>query len=273
MIRVRFDPDELEGEKREWWDGWRERAERATRALKERDPEDGPPKFRQSIWAELKEWMFENVFARKCAYCEGKVTPQSYGDAEHWRPKKEVGRWDGDGAVEPVLHDGEPHPGYWWLAYEWTNLLPACERCNSGKGKGIQFPVENDYVFEPGAGESVDDLDRREGPLLLHPLRGADPADHIAFDEFGQPYPVDESPLGRASIRVFDLDRGILNEDRFACMENHEDKFKWALTAALAEERTFAETAGRLFDGSAEYSAAVKSHGDRWREMARDRYF
>jgi hypothetical protein len=42
------------------------------------------------------------------------------------------------------------HPGYYWLAYEWTNLLPSCYDCNSfrrhgtmkaGPGKNERFPV------------------------------------------------------------------------------------------------------------------------------------
>lgn len=67
----------------------------------------------------------------KCAYCEWKVTPGDPGDVEHFRPKGRVKQVDGD----PFLV-----PGYWWLAYEWDNLLFACSKCNSS-GKRDLFPI------------------------------------------------------------------------------------------------------------------------------------
>ncbi|MEF9674035.1 hypothetical protein QNM99_25505 [Pseudomonas sp. PCH446] len=38
-------------------------------------------------------------------------------DVEHYRPK---------GAVS----EDASHPGYWWVAMDWDNLLPSCIDCN-----------------------------------------------------------------------------------------------------------------------------------------------
>lgn len=47
----------------------------------------------------------------KCAYCESKVTHVSFGDLEHMRPKKRF-------------------PSH---AYDWSNLVLVCSRCNNKK--------------------------------------------------------------------------------------------------------------------------------------------
>jgi hypothetical protein len=67
----------------------------------------------------------------KCAFCECKVTHQQYGDVEHFRPKKGYKQKDGD----PL-----GRPGYYWLAYEWTNLLVSCQICNQKFKKNL-FPL------------------------------------------------------------------------------------------------------------------------------------
>lgn len=51
---------------------------------------------------------------RKCAYCETKFTHSSPGDVEHYRPKAGYQQ----AVTEPLRG-----PGYYWLGYEWSNLL------------------------------------------------------------------------------------------------------------------------------------------------------
>ena len=78
-------------------------------------------------------------FYGKCAYCEAPIRDYQHGDVEHFRPKagvtdengQPVCLFDEQGQVQ-IGADGEPvkHPGYYWLAYEWTNLLPTCVKCN-----------------------------------------------------------------------------------------------------------------------------------------------
>ena len=61
------------------------------------------------------------LYHGKCAFCESKLGVSSYMEIEHYRPKNKE--------------------SYYWLAYEWSNLLPICRICNSKKG--TQFPVKN----------------------------------------------------------------------------------------------------------------------------------
>src|SRR5207244_3555440 len=83
----------------------------------------------REVWKGLKELFLNELFHKKCAYCEGKVSGHFPLDAEHYRPKKEV--------TEGRTRLGG-HPGYFWLAYEWYNLLLACRDCNSGHSTGEQ---------------------------------------------------------------------------------------------------------------------------------------
>ena len=86
----------------------------------------------------------------RCCYCERLRDRARESDIEHFRPKTAVS-------------DKSPeHPGYWWLAYEWTNLLFACKTCNQ-EYKKTQFPIRGERAMAPD--DSLDD----EGPWLLDP--------------------------------------------------------------------------------------------------------
>ena len=67
-----------------------------------------------------------NLYHYKCAYCEDKKTEGSYFEVEHFRPKN---------GIKGVNN----HKGYYWLAYEWTNLLFSCSKCN--RKKSNKFPL------------------------------------------------------------------------------------------------------------------------------------
>lgn len=259
MIKVEFEPSQLSGEKREWWEAWEARAERAKRAAKETVERGELPDLErfQSVWADLKKWLFKNLFYGKCAYCEGKLTPQSYGEGEHWRPKRGV-QEKREGKLRTVEREGTAHPGYWWLAYEWSNLLPACQLCNNIPAKGMQFPVGKTHVFDPTE-SGLDELDDREQPLLLHPLRGEDPEEHLGFDEFGQVFPRRESRLGSISIEVFDLKREELAEHRREFIDRGATNFGKAMFFAAQEQRPLKEVIREMFDDAADYSAALRA--------------
>ena len=135
----------------------------------------------------------ERLFHGKCAYCESFFATTQPVDVEHYRPK---------GGVEGI--DG--HPGYWWLAMVWTNLLPSCIDCNRRRdqltphesaassvalaqagnrdrwrklstGKATAFPLE---ANSPRAATEEEDYDLSEKRLLLDPTRD-EPSDHIGF--------------------------------------------------------------------------------------------
>lgn len=154
----------------------------------------------------------EELFYDKCAYCESRPTPSNAWDVEHYRPKGRVA-------------ENAKHPGYYWLAYEWDNLLPACADCNRkrkdapryddpkelpAQGKLDQFPVEDEKnrAMMPG-----DDL-KQENPHLLNPCLD-DPEKHLTYNVQGQIQPSGENDLrATETIRICHLKRRRLRDDR-----------------------------------------------------------
>jgi len=134
----------------------------------------------------------------KCCFCESSVTHVSSGHIEHFRPKGGV-RQSADAPLEK--------PGYFWLAYEWTNLLFSCELCNSRFKKNL-FPLvrPDQRACDPAA-----DLAREE-PLFLDPS-SEDPTIHIGYRE-EYPYAIDGSRRGEVTWRALGLDREKLAELR-----------------------------------------------------------
>jgi len=112
----------------------------------------------------------KNLYHNKCAYCENK--DENDIEVEHYRPKNEV--------------KDENHSGYYWLCYEWTNLLPSCHVCNKPSYKGTKFPIAGIRVLHPiyCLNQAIDfessKLDSeylsKEKPFLLNPeMDGFDP--------------------------------------------------------------------------------------------------
>jgi hypothetical protein len=273
VIAVPFSPERLEGDQKQWFDDWQRRADIAMKALLEDWKATGTVELgnrEQKLWRELKYWLLENVFFHKCAYCERALYKQSV-DAEHYRPKKGVRRAKSQGhdVIQVVLPDGTtaPHPGYFWLALDWHNLVPACEGCNARDGKLNQFPVARNHaplVPPPGPQAPFQDLDLLEEPLLLHPFVD-DPAEHLRFGEFGTVVGLTEK--GRLSIEVYNLDNTQQEGARFLKQRNAELVAQMVVNArsrdsSLLEgkrrafEQALAE--GEAASARAEYAAAVR---------------
>ncbi len=259
MIRVDFAPDRMTPQQREWLRRWELRARRAyDRACADvaagRRPDTDA---HADVWRSFKEWLAEEFFARKCAYCEGRLGPQTRGEGEHWRPKAGVRDVDADGRARPVIADGVVHPGYWWLAFASENLVPACNECN--RQKGTRFPVAGDRVFEHDGTLDVDALDALERPLLLHPYRGDDPADHIGFRANGMAYAKRKGDKhADATITVLDLNRWELLKARVERIEHARDAIGWALAGAFRDGPDRILATSRRYEGrSAPYSKAV----------------
>lgn len=155
----------------------------------------------------------EKIFHKKCAYCETLYIVVQPVDVEHFRPK---------GAV---VVGKQKKPGYYWLASEWTNLLPSCIRCNRSNtylmpnnkketmGKKNFFPLEDEAKRATKPGE-----ERHEKPLLLNPFID-DPAEHLEFTDDGVVRPARDrsgqpSNKGDVSIKIYGLWRPDLVERR-----------------------------------------------------------
>lgn len=119
--------------------------------------------FDRSVYAasDVKEQLKEDQKG-KCAYCE-RFLNGDYGAVEHFRPK---GGYCLNGKLE--------RPGYYWLAYDWNNLLFSCSECNTSY-KGNHFPLEDENMRDI-ASQDIS----KEKALLIQPVV-ENPGDFIAF--------------------------------------------------------------------------------------------
>ncbi len=191
-------------------DDWKNKAGVATRDALRRN---GGHNFRDDIYgADIVRTALRELFFDKCAYCEMNLSDSF--DVDHYRPK---------GAVANVT----AHPGYYWLAYEWANLLPSCPSCNQRRrevptwesptrggiaGKGTQFPL---FAEDKRAWGPSDDL-TREDPLLLNPCDSA-PERHFTFNGYGEIQGTDI--YGKKTIKICHLDRVLLRKKRLRVIE------------------------------------------------------
>ena len=160
----------------------------------------------------------DQLFHRKCAYCEASLRGQQPGDREHFRPKGKVSVRDAGSRKIRYL------PGYYWLAAEWSNLLPACLDCNRPRtqeifgqgrrviGKANWFPVADERRRARTPRSTV-----REPRLLLDPCVD-DPGKHLAYTPDGaieaRKLRGQASAMGRATIETCGLARVELMQAR-----------------------------------------------------------
>lgn len=143
----------------------------------------------------------------KCAFCESLFTHIAYGDIEHFRPKAGY-----------RLHRGEKplrRPGYYWLAYDWSNLFYSCQLCNQEFKENL-FPLRDNRSRARSHRWNV----ANEQPLLIDPA-AQDPASFISFrGEYA--FAVNNCREGETTIEALGLNRAELVEarrDRLARLE------------------------------------------------------
>ncbi|MBT3210054.1 MAG: hypothetical protein HN704_01925 [Bacteroidetes bacterium] len=134
----------------------------------------------------------------KCCFCEAKFTATSYGDVEHFRPKK-------------AFKKGRKliYPGYYWLAYDWHNLLFSCEKCNRTYKKN-EFPLFDENIRVKNHNEAVN-LPYEEYKLI-NPIC-ENPEEYIRFNQH-IPVAINNSSKAIKSISIYGLDRPELNNER-----------------------------------------------------------
>ena len=158
----------------------------------------------------------EELFNKKCAYCESKVRKTSSIDKEHFRPKTKV-----------KIDDTNKIRGYYWLAADWDNLLAACAFCNRTgtheselkeefvSGKLDFFPLSN----ESKRAKYKEDLKEEEKVRLLINPCVDDPEKMIQYTEDGEILPLKTASdfnkkKVKTSVEVFGLQRSELHKDR-----------------------------------------------------------
>jgi hypothetical protein len=172
----------------------------ATRALREAyDAGERRFTFDRAIYgdAAVKEAL-RRAQHDKCCFCESKIAHVMYGDVEHYRPKA----GHRQAREEPLIV-----PGYYWLAYELTNLLFCCEICNR-RFKGNLFPLDDPSRRATSHHRRLS----RESPRFIDPTT-MDPTAYIGFrDEVA--FPIGDHPTGRETIESLQLNREELLEVR-----------------------------------------------------------
>lgn len=138
-----------------------------------------------------------NLQKKCCCFCESRITHISSGDVEHFRPKQ---------GYSQDKTDSFHKPGYFWLAYDWSNLLFACELCNRRYKKNF-FPLK---ISANRCNPHLTFDTSVEAPLFINPSV-VDPSMHI---EFRGTTITHKTPEGDATITELDLDRGELDEMR-----------------------------------------------------------
>ena len=153
----------------------------------------------------------------KCCFCESRINHVSHGDVEHFRPKS---GYQIDEDQELVK------PGYYWLAYDFSNLFFCCQICNQFYKKNY-FPLADETKR---ANSHRDDLSLEES-LILHPEFDAID-EHLVF-EAEMIKPKNGSRKGIETIKRTGLNRIPLLEERFS----HLKKLRALAKIARSDDR------------------------------------
>lgn len=189
-----------------------------------------------------------------CCYCESRVTDIAYGDIEHFRPKL---------GYKQDENDEFHKPGYFWLAYDWNNLLFSCQKCNE-QYKNNYFPLKNTSKrCNPSKSFDVS----KEEPLLINPSV-IDPSFHIKFDN---EIPVGITEEGNTTIKVLRLDREELNESRREILNKLlaiKELYEYYADSDFKEkcEKTFRKELDDALHGCGQYSLMIQNNFEKYIE-------
>ncbi len=139
----------------------------------------------------------------KCCFCERK---EEIGDVDHFRPKGAYQQQEGD-TLSPT--------GYYWLAYEWSNLFFACPKCNRSYKRNL-FPLADETKRALSHTANLND----EKPLFIDPQR-EDPERYIEYIA-DKPRAIDGNERGRITIKKTGIDRPFLDERRFQTYQTYK---------------------------------------------------
>ena len=133
---------------------------------------------------ELKNYL-HSAFHGKCGYCETKIVISERGNVDRYRPNNGVR--DKKNYYQDL---------YWWVTFEWDNLIYSCKECNQYKAN--YFPIKGTR-----AKDEKDDL-KNEQRMLLNPYED-EPNQHSSYDNEGNIIPLTDK--GNQTISLLRLDR------------------------------------------------------------------
>lgn len=135
--------------------------------------------------------LLQVLYYCKCAFCESKLIKP---DIEHFRPQG--------------LNK------YYWLGYEWTNILPICSTCNETKNEDFpiagksscdvnQFLTDKNELSKDSC-SLISTILIKEKPLLIHPEIDI-PKSFISFLPNGRLEGIDSDGKGETTIITYGL--------------------------------------------------------------------
>lgn len=183
------------------------------------------------------------LYKSKCAICERDRGFELQVD--HYRPKKE----------RNYIQSEYNQPGYYWLVYEWSNLIPLCSACNVKKSnkfpirknrRGLEIRVSTHTFlasFAPFNVSDARDLGAVEYPLLVNPEIELNPERHFWFNP-------DTTMAGRTmegaeTIRVCQLNGKELRRQRLKLRQYYAERITSAMEDFITH-RNDAELRGEL---------------------------
>lgn len=178
----------------------------------------------------------------KCCFCESKVTHISYGDVEHFRPKAGVRQKSG-ASLE--------RPGYYWLAYDWSNLFFSCQLCNQRYKENL-FPL----IKQGDRAKSHNDDIDIENPIFINPAEDAEKFISFRAEVI---FAIDENPRGKETIKALGLDRDELNDMRKDCYDKLELIYELAnLKPPVPKSKNAKELFDRCIQSSSQYASMIQ---------------
>ena len=200
-----------------------------------KDYNNPPAKFIDSKWDAIKQDVLTNsnhkanskcyrdatltelvkLYSNKCACCE-----RSRGEElqiDHYRPKK--ARKNKDTTYN--------HSGYYWLTYEWSNLIPLCSSCNQAKSN--YFPLQNKRITSHThqyANQPIR-LYIYEKPLFINPEIDTKPERHFKYLPNGT---VEGRTIeGETMVNLYKLNSRTKRRERREIIKNYILDFRKAL--------------------------------------------
>jgi len=179
-------------------------------SLESNNSSDNVKKVRDNLWKklrkEIQEKLLEDIYHKKCAYCESKFPLESFPpEIDHYRP---------------ILI-------YPWLAFEWSNLFITCKKCNNKKG--TKFETKSKKINSPPKNRIEWDANSKillnEKPLLLNPEID-NPDEHLTFMHDGTIIKKNNSERGKKTIEICCLDREPLTLARKKIIDDYKEKIK-----------------------------------------------
>jgi len=186
------------------------------------------------------------LYHKKCAYCESILDTF---EIDQYRPKSK----------------------YYWITFEWSNLLPVCHKCNISKSD--KFPLKNETkrIITPQILKTEWLANSKsfieEDALILNPEID-NPEEHFSFFTDGRIEGLTEK--GITTIYILNLNRDALIQKRSSLISMFQGYFEQKIQYAnelLSEEKSLntkkATTILKLAFEHAFYELALRTNSDK----------